>query len=174
MESPTRLSQSRFFRFGRLRYSKRDQSNYLINHSWSFCSFHDNLCSFSFLENNITHMHTIVNTWSSSKASRKSTSGYSNHSFTTHPLETVDQNCPSESNYAGSEIIYQQLNHRSASMVWTLFQVYSTCSIFCTSDNDLAWRILYHRSEHVADCRGSIELFSSKKKNEKQHPVIIL
>ncbi|XP_059353420.1 uncharacterized protein LOC130685912 [Daphnia carinata] len=72
MESPTRLSQSRFFRFGRL---------------------------------------------SSSKASRKSSSGYSNHSFTAHPLETVDQNCPAtESSYAGSEIIYQQLNHRSASM----------------------------------------------------------
>ncbi|XP_046657968.1 uncharacterized protein LOC124352472 isoform X1 [Daphnia pulicaria] len=70
MESPTRLSQSRFFRFGRL----------------------------------------------SSKASRKSSSGYSNHSFTAHPLEAVDQNCPVETSYASSEIIYQQLNHRSASM----------------------------------------------------------
>ena len=56
---------------------------------------------------------------SSSKASRKSSSGYSNHSFAAHPLETVDQNCPAgpDSSYAGSEIIYQQLNHRSASMV---------------------------------------------------------
>lgn len=62
----------------------------------------------------LTSKHALQH---SSKASRKSSSGYSNHSFTAHPLEAVDQNCPVETSYASSEIIYQQLNHRSASMV---------------------------------------------------------
>lgn len=68
---------------------------------------------FCFVLNNISK-HALQH---SSKASRKSSSGYSNHSFTAHPLEAVDQNCPVETSYASSEIIYQQLNHRSASMV---------------------------------------------------------
>jgi hypothetical protein len=69
---------------------------------------------FCFVFQNNISKHALQH---SSKASRKSSSGYSNHSFTAHPLEAVDQNCPVETSYASSEIIYQQLNHRSASMV---------------------------------------------------------